>query len=72
MLIRERWALALLAIGGAVFLPGALNRFVFPKLAVAAIGVALAATVPARGRLPRAAVAILAAGSAVLIAAALA
>ena len=35
-LARERAALAALAISGAVILPGALNRFVFPKLAVVA------------------------------------
>lgn len=58
-------------MSGAAFLPEALNRFVFPKLAVAAAGVTLAATVPARGRLPRAAVALLLAGSVVLLAGAL-
>jgi O-antigen ligase len=71
MLRPERWALALLALSGAVILPEALNRFVFPKLAVAAAGVMLAATVPARGRLPRAAVVLVLAGSAVLVAGAL-
>jgi O-antigen ligase len=67
----ERWALALLALSGAVFLPSALNRFVFPKLTCVAVAVALAATVPARGRLPRAAVGILSAGTVVLVLAAL-
>ncbi len=68
---RERWALALLAVSGAAFLPDALNRFVFPKLFVLAIAVGLAATVPARGRLPRGAVAIISAGALVLLGAAL-
>jgi O-antigen ligase len=72
MATRERWALALLATGTAVFLPLALNRFVFPKFAVVAAGVLLATTVPARGRLPRSAVAILSVGALVLLAAALA
>ena len=70
MLVRERWALLLLAVGTAAFLPGALNRFVFPKLAVLALGISLALSVPARGRLPRAAVAILTLGSLVLLVAA--
>jgi len=70
MLVRERWALLLLAVGTAAFLPEALNRFVFPKLAVLALGVALAMTVPARGRLSRAATTILALGSLVLLASA--
>jgi O-antigen ligase len=67
----ERWALALLAIGTAAFLPLALNRFVFPKLAVVAVGVLLASFVPSRGRLPRAAVAILSLAALTLAAAAL-
>jgi O-antigen ligase len=67
MLMRERWALGLLAVGTAAFFPEALNRFVFPKLAVLAVGVSLAMTVPARGRLPRAATAILTLGSLVLL-----
>ena len=53
MVPRERAALLLLVVSGACFLPGALDRFVFPKLAVAAAGVTLALTVSARGRLPR-------------------
>jgi O-antigen ligase len=52
MQLRERAALLLLVGAGACFLPGALDRFVFPKLAVAAAGAGLALTVPARGRLP--------------------
>ncbi len=54
MFARERWAILLLSVAGAGFLPGALDRFVFPKLALAAAGVVLALTVPARGALPRA------------------
>jgi hypothetical protein len=72
LLAAERWALALLALGGPAFLPGALNRFVFPKLVVVGVGVLLAATVPARGRLPGAAVALLALGALLLLVDALA
>ena len=68
---RERWALALLAAGTAAILPLALNRFVFPKGAVIAAGVLLATTVPARGRLPQAAVAILSLVTFLLVASAL-
>jgi O-Antigen ligase len=68
---RERWALALLALSGCVFLPFALNRFVFPKLAVVAAGALLGTMAPARGRLPRVAITICAAGCALLLAAAL-
>jgi O-antigen ligase len=68
---RERWALALLAVSGCVFLPYALDRFVFPKLVLAAVGVLIATTVAARSRLPRLVVYILIAGSALLILAAL-
>lgn len=68
----ERWALALLAVGTAAFLPFALNRFVFPKLAVVAAGVLLATLVPARGRLPRSAIWILGLGSLLLLVSALA
>jgi O-Antigen ligase len=71
MLLRERLALLLLASLGAVFLPGALDRFVFPKLALGAAGVGLALTVPARGRLPRIAIAGLCASAALLLVAAL-
>ena len=49
MLGRERWAILLLAVAGAGFLPGALDRFVFPKLALAAGGVA-AGAVTSRSR----------------------
>lgn len=68
----ERWALALLAIGTAAFLPFALNRFVFPKLVVVGAGVLLASLVPARGRLPRPAIMIVGLGALCLLVAALA
>ena len=71
MLNRERVALLLLAVSGACFLPGALDRFVFPKLAIGATGVMLALSVPARGRLPRAATVGLCASATVLLFAAL-
>ncbi len=71
MFSRERTALALLAIGTAVFLPQALNRFVFPKLALMAAGALLAARTPARGRLPRTAVAMLGASAVLMLLAAL-
>jgi hypothetical protein len=71
MLARERWAILLLAVAGAGFLPGALDRFVFPKLALAAAGVLLAVSIPARGSLPRAAVWLLVLAGALLLAAAL-
>ena len=71
MLTRERWAILLLAVAGAAFLPGALDRFVFPKLALASAGVVLAATVPARGRLPRAVRWLLLLAGAILLVAAL-
>ena len=68
---RERAALLLLVVSGACFLPGALDRFVFPKLAVAAIGVMLALTVPGRGRLPREVIGMLGLGGLLLLVAAL-
>jgi O-antigen ligase len=52
-------------------LPGALDRFVFPKLALDAAGVALALSVPARGALPRAAKWLLVLAGLILLAAAL-
>jgi O-antigen ligase len=70
MLLRERLALLLVASLGAVFLPGALDRFVFPKLALGAAGVALALTVRGRGRLPRIAIVALCASAALLLVAA--
>ncbi len=68
---RERWAILLLALAGAAFLPGALDRFVFPKLALAAAGVALALTAPAHGSLPRVTTWLLIAAGLILLAAAL-
>lgn len=46
-------AAVLFAIAPAVIVPGALNRFVFGKLVIAAAGVALAFLARPRGRLPR-------------------
>lgn len=68
---RERWAILLLALAGAAFLPGALDRFVFPKLALAAAGVMLALSVPSRGALPRAAKWLLLLAGLILLGAAL-
>ena len=59
---RERVALALFALSGAVFLPDAFDRFDFPKLAVYAVAIALAVSVAPRGRLPRAVLVAVAAG----------
>ena len=70
MLARERWAILLLALAGAAFLPGALDRFVFPKLALAAAGVLLAVSGPARGGLPRTIVGLLMLAGVLLLAAA--
>ena len=67
MVPRERAALLLLVVSGACFLPGALDRFVFPKLAVAAVGVTLALTVSARGRLSREVLGMLALGGLLLL-----
>jgi O-antigen ligase len=71
MLSTERAALVLLALGTVVFLPDALNRFVFPKLAVLAAGALAAASVPARGRLPRGVILMLAGSALILLVAAL-
>ena len=67
---RERAALAAFALVPVAFLPGALNRFVFPKAALAALACALAAWAPERGRLPRLVAALVAAGAAILVVAA--
>ncbi|SDF80808.1 O-antigen ligase [Blastococcus aurantiacus] len=67
----EGWALGLLVLGGLAVLPGALNRFVLPKLAVTAAGVALAFRAPSRGRLPRAVLLLSGAAGLVAVAAAL-
>ena len=69
---RERAALLALGVGTAVILPGALNRFVFPKLAVVLLGALFAWWCPGRGRLPRAVVVLLAASGLLLATAALA
>jgi O-antigen ligase len=67
-----RAGLALLALGPIAVMPGALNRFVFLKLAVVAAGVAVAALRPGLGRLPRPALAGVGAAALLLVAAALA
>jgi hypothetical protein len=54
--VRERLAVALVVLGPVAIMPGALNRFVFIKVAVVAAGVAVALTCPRRGRLPYVAV----------------
>lgn len=71
MLARERTALLALGLGTAAILPGALNRFVFPKLSIVLIGAVLGAWCTARGRLPRAVVVMLSASGLVLALAAL-
>jgi O-antigen ligase len=68
----ERVALLLLGIAPAAFLPRALDRFVFPKLAAVAAAAALAALCPRRGRLPRSVVALVGTGSVLLAISALA
>ena len=68
---RERVALAALGLGTAAILPGALNRFVFPKLAVVLAGVIIAYWCVPRGRLPRLAVSLLSTAGLLLGAAAL-
>ena len=68
----ETWGLALVALSGIAVLPGALNRFVFPKWAVLAGGIATALRGPARGRLPTPVLVLLAVGLVVLATAALA
>ena len=69
--LRERAALALLAVGTVAFMPGALDRFVFVKVALVASGVALAYTAPARGRLSPRIVALLSFGALLLLVATL-
>jgi O-antigen ligase len=68
----ERIALLLIGVAPAAFLPRALDRFVFPKLAAVATAAALAALCPRRGRLPRSVVLLVAAGSVLLAISALA
>jgi O-antigen ligase len=67
LLRRERVALGVLALGTVAFMPGALNRFVFVKVALMAVGVALAFTVPRRGRLNPKIVVILSIGTLILL-----
>ncbi|MGH9172688.1 MAG: O-antigen ligase family protein [Acidimicrobiales bacterium] len=67
---REHWALIGVALSPVVFLPGALDRFVFPKVAVMALVIALAAACQRRGRLPRPVVGGLVGGAVLLVLAA--
>ena len=73
---RPRWRLAalaawLLVIAPVAVLPGGLDRFTFPSVVVGYAGVLGAALAPASGRLPRWAVAVLGAGTGLLLLAAL-
>lgn len=63
----ERAALALLAIGTIAFMPGALDRFVFLKVAFMAGGISFAFLAPARGRLPPKVLAFLVLGAVILL-----
>ncbi|MCC2335706.1 O-antigen ligase family protein [Cellulomonas wangsupingiae] len=63
-------ALVLLVGAPLVVVPGATSVHVLGKLAVVAVGLLVAAHVPASGRLPRPVVAVLAVGAVVLVAAA--
>jgi O-antigen ligase len=67
----QGWSLLLLLVVPAVIVPGALNRFVFGKLAIAAIGAGLAFLTAPRGRMARPAAVLLGAGAVVLLVAAL-
>lgn len=69
--VRARSAVILLAASAVVFLPGMFDPYVWPKVAVAALGVAVAATVAPRGRLPRDVALVLGLGLVVLLVAAL-
>lgn len=62
----DGWALILLLAVPAVIVPGALNRFVFGKLAVASLGVGLAFLAAPKGRLSSGAAVLLGAGGAIL------
>jgi O-antigen ligase len=64
---RERVALALLAVGTVVLLPGALDRFVFLKVTIMTFGTAIAFSCPARGRLPRKVSVIVCIGALILL-----
>lgn len=65
-LTRADWAIVLLFALPAAIVPGGLDRFVFGKLLIAALGVGLAFTAPVTGRLSRAVSALLAAGAVLL------
>jgi O-antigen ligase len=67
----ERWALVLVVMSGVAVVPGGLNQFVLPKLAVFAAALALAAIAPPRGRLSAPVKRLLAAAGALLLLAAL-
>jgi len=64
-------AVWLLALSSFVFLPGAFDEWVWPKLAVAAVGIVLAAITTPVGRLPRWALWLILAAAVVLVIAAL-
>ena len=67
-----QWAVLLLLVVGVVIVPFALDRFVFGKLLVAAIAVALAFASTPVGRAPRTVVWLLGAGAVILLVSALA
>jgi tetratricopeptide (TPR) repeat protein len=69
---RRLLALWLMAASVLVWVPGGYSRFVLAKLLVVAVAAVVGATVPRDGRLPRPLVAGLAAGTVLLVAAALA
>jgi hypothetical protein len=63
----QRWAIALVLLSAVAIVPGALDRFVFGKLAVAAAGIALAFVAAAQGRLARDVRVLLAVGGVALV-----
>jgi len=67
----ERIALAAPQAASVAVIPGAFDRFVFGKLAIATVGVLCCAFAPSRGRLPRTASLLLAAATLLLLIAAL-
>jgi hypothetical protein len=56
-----------MAVGSVAVMPGALNRFVFIKVALMACGSAIAFSAPRRGRLPSRVIAILCVGTVILL-----
>ena len=70
--VAARSSIAAILATTLVLVPGGLHRWALPKLLVLAVGVLLAALVPARGRLPRAVVALALAGLTLLLVAGLA